>query len=277
MQDGSTENSDNGSAYRYQRFTTGLLLDDLRFGKEALAPGGRLPESDVVTTEGERFKITDFIKEKPLLLVFGSMTCPMTQSSKPTLKRLYSDYGDKVAFVMLNVREAHPGETWPQPETPEEKLEHARALKASDAMPWTVAADDIDGSLHRALDTKPNAAYLIDRDGTVVFRSLWARDEGALRRALDAISQGERPPKPQSRAMLLPVSRAVGSVDGVIRGAGSGAQRDMWRAFPPMAMAALFSRVFWPLSPDWRGLAAVSTLTAAPLAVVVVLLIYLLA
>jgi hypothetical protein len=42
--------------------------------------------------------------------------------------RLSAEFGDRVAFLTLYVREAQPGERYPQPQTFEEKLAHARAL-----------------------------------------------------------------------------------------------------------------------------------------------------
>ena len=99
--------------------------------------------------------------------MFGSVTCPMTASAMPLLLQLHTEFGSDVAFIMLNVREAHPGEHFRQPRTIEEKLEHARALKQFYDIPWTVAADNINGDLHRALDPKPNSAFLVNSDGSL--------------------------------------------------------------------------------------------------------------
>jgi non-canonical (house-cleaning) NTP pyrophosphatase len=52
----------------------------------------------------------------------------MTASAMPALNELYQKFGKRVEFVIVNVREAHPGEFHPQPETAEEKQDHARAL-----------------------------------------------------------------------------------------------------------------------------------------------------
>ncbi len=130
-------------------------------------------------------------------------------------------------------------------------------------IPWPVAVDDIDGTLHRALDGKPNAAFLADREGKVVFRAHWARDEGALRRALESVSRGESPAKRESRAMLLPVARAMGHVHRVMRIAGPQAQRDLLLAGTAMALAGMVATALRPLSPDWRGIAASAVLGLA--------------
>ncbi len=181
--------------YRYQHFTTKLLIHDGSFHKDAKRPGEKLPEFDLPTTDGERIATEDF-GDRPLLLVTGSMTCPMTASAMPALKRLYAQCGDDVDFVMLNVREAHPGENYPQPDTMEEKMDHARTLKDLYQVPWTVAVDDLDGTLNLAMDGKPNSAYLMDRDGKIVFRSVWARDlRGNIRRPLESAAHEEQPAK----------------------------------------------------------------------------------
>lgn len=89
----------------------------------------------------------------------------MTASSRDGLQVLHERFGDRVRFVLVQVREAHPGERTPQPTSLEEKHAHALRLKELLAAPFEVAVDDIEGSFHRSLDPKPNAAYLIGADG----------------------------------------------------------------------------------------------------------------
>ncbi|WP_219420075.1 hypothetical protein [Pseudonocardia nigra] len=44
-------------------------------------------------------------------------------------------------------------------------MANAMAYARREEISWPVAVDDIDGELHRALDPKPHAAYLVDPDG----------------------------------------------------------------------------------------------------------------
>ncbi len=252
--------------YRYEHFTTKRLLQYIRFGKSAPRQGEALPEFDMATTDGRRVDRTDFAGDRPLLLILGSITCPMTASAMPALKRLYAQFSEQIAFMMVNVREAHPGENFPQPRTFEEKLEHARALRDTYETPWPVAVDNVDGTLHQALGGKPNAAFLADREGNVVFRAHWARDEGGLRRALESVSRGETPAKRESRAMLLPVARAMGHVHRVMGIAGPQARRDLLLAGTAMALAGMVAAALRPLSPDWRGVTASAVLGLATVA-----------
>ena len=258
--------------YRYDHFTTKLLIHDGSFHKGAKRPGETLPEFDLPTTDGDRIT-TDEFGDRPLFLVTGSITCPMTASAMPSVKRLYAQCGDEVDFVMLNVREAHPGENYPQPDTMDDKMDHARTLKEFYQLPWTVAVDDLDGTLNLAMDGKPNSAYLMDRDGKIVFRSVWARDlRGSIRRPLESAAHREPPAKDESRALLRPVVLASGVIDEVMQRAGPTAVRDHWRSNFPLQLTAKVASLFRPLSPDWRGISAVATLVTATLVGIVAVL-----
>jgi len=250
-------------AYRYKRFTTKLLFDDLRFRRGAARPGDSMPVFELVTTDEVRLTNPDVFTDKPVLFIFGSMTCPMTASAAPSVQALYEEFGHRIRFIMLYVREAHPGEYITQAETLEEKLQHARTLKQFYNIEWTVAADNVDGDLHRTLDPKPNSAFLADSNGHILFRSLWAADRDALRQALDAAAAGNKPETTESTALLVPVARAMGKVDEVMNRGGPQAARDLWRAGFPMALAGRVATFFHRLEPDQRGIAAVLTLAIA--------------
>jgi hypothetical protein len=117
-----------------------------------------------------------------------------------------------------------------------------------------VAVDDVEGSLHRALDAKPNAAYIMDRDGRAAFRTLWSNDEAILRDGLEAIikgrSAGERQPH------LIPMTKGMGSMYEVLGLAGQQARRDVQREAPPMYLMARVASLFRPLPPLGRGIAS---------------------
>ncbi len=258
--------------YLYEHVTPKVLAEDMRFRDGALRPGDRLPEFDLPTADGGRFSTGDVIGRRPVLLVTGSFTCPMTASSNPLLKRLHAEFGDRVEFVMLHVREAHPGERYEQVGVLDAKLEHARAMEARDGLPWTIAVDDPSGSVHRAFfDGKPNAAFLADRSGEIVFRSLWAGDERGLRQALESVAQGERPRERESTRRMVPMAMGVGMMREMTRRAGPRAERDIWRAAQPMAALAWVADLYRPLPPHWRAFAAMATITLAAASAVALL------
>jgi Iodothyronine deiodinase len=203
-----------------------------------------MPDFDLPTTDGGRIRKSDFVGRKPLLLAFGSVTCPMTVDADPKLKHLYDEFGGRVEFVLLYVREAHPGDRYPQPQSVEQKLAHARELEQRDRLPFPVAVDSIDGELHERLDPKPNAVYIMDMNGNVAFRSLWANDrEGVLRKALEEITRGESPRRQRSGRMI-PMMRGVAHMDEMLEASGPTARRDVRRGAPPVYAMARMVRLF---------------------------------
>ena len=161
----------------------------------------------------------------------------MTASAGPALEELYAQLGDRVTFATPYVREAHPGGRHPQPRELETKQGFAR----------------------------DHSAYLVARDGTVVYRQLWANDVDALRRALEALLGGAATPLGQSEAKLVPMLRGVGAMEETLEQAGPEALDDLRREAPPVWAMASLAGLFRPLPPLGRSLAAVG-ISAAILA-----------
>lgn len=210
----------------------------------------------------------DLLNGKPTLMIMGSVSCPMTAASMPAVKKLHSRYELGVNFVMVNVREAHPGENVPQPKQLAEKLQHTRTLQTQLLIPFPVVSDDLDGSLHRALGALPNAAFLLDRDRTVLFRALWVGDEASVRRALEAIIRGHSPPEAESQRKVIPLAQGLGEMREMLERSGERAVADVWKAAPPLAVIAWTAGLFRPLPPTGRTVAALAALVGLPLALV---------
>ena len=107
--------------------------------------------------------------------------------------------------MLVNVREAHPGAATPQPADADQKRAHAERLRDLHKIPYEVAVDDIDDELHRALRPKPNSAYLLGTDGTILFRAHWANETKAIAEALDAVTAGRPLRRMVSRGMIRPM------------------------------------------------------------------------
>ena len=235
---GSTENIwGSGQGYRFERFQRVAMLSGMRFSKSAPKAGNQIPDFKLETLDSGTFLYDDIKESGPASLVFGSLTCPMTDSLALGINELYKKYGDRVRFVLVAVREAHPGSAAPQLQTYEEKFEHAKAMRDLHGHKFEVAVDDINGTLHRALSTKPNSAYIIDKDGKIVFRAQWASETGALAKALGEVADGKSPRRSQSNGTMGAMIRMFRYLPPVLDRAGSGAWRDMWRAMPPVAMS----------------------------------------
>ena len=104
-----TRDAGAGEKYRFDRLTTGLVIHDMYYARSDPGPGDRVPDFDMATTAGGRFRREDLAESTATLLVFGSYTCPVTESSAAGLRSLHEEFGDRMQFVMVDVREAHPG------------------------------------------------------------------------------------------------------------------------------------------------------------------------
>ena len=243
------------SEYRYDHFTRRQLEDDRAF-HAGTEPGWSMPDFDLPTVSGGRVRKGDFLGRRPVLFTTASLTDPMAASAALPLRRLHREFGEDVAFITVYVREAHPGERIPQPATMEWKMRHARMLRERDAIAWTVAVDDLDGSFHRALGGNSNAAYLMDPNGNVAFRTLWSNDERVLRGALEAIAHGPPGHPFERERLVVPMARGLARADDVVRTAGRSAVDDFRRAAPLVFAAAEAAWVWRTLTPLGRAVVA---------------------
>lgn len=246
--------------YRFDDLRTRDVLADMRYRTTDPGPGDRVPTVDLPTLDGGRLR-TDDLGDRPVLLVVGSQTCPVTRSALPPLADLHARYGDRVRFVLVQTREAHPGQHIGQPRTAAEKAAHAAAMRDDLRVPYEVAVDDLDGTLHRALGTKPNSAHVLRPDGTITARVHWANDTATVRAALDDVLAGAAPRTRRGRT-VLPLLAAVGHLPDVVHRAGSKAGRDVWRAAAPLALLGAVSSRLGALPRDHRGPVAAAALAA---------------
>jgi hypothetical protein len=234
-----------GRRYRFDRPTLGTVLADLRIPADHPGPGDKIPSFDLPTTDGRRFSSADLAaRGRPLVLVFGSLTCPITESAGPGLVALHRRYGDDVDFVAVNVREAHPGANLPQPQLAESKMRHAIALGSHHGFEFPVAVDDLDGTVHRAFGPRPSSAYVIDASGTILFRAHWSNSLAALEEAVRAVHSGEIPRRRTTTQTVRAIGRMAARGDRALRVAGRGAMRDFWLVAPPVAAYLTLSRAF---------------------------------
>ena len=78
-----------------------------------------------------------------------------------------------VRFLVLYIREAHPGSNVPSVTSIKEKLNHAGRLPGEENERRTIIVDTLDGNAHKLYGLFPNAVYVINPQGTVIFRSDW--------------------------------------------------------------------------------------------------------
>ena len=99
--------------------------------------------------DGKPIKLSDF-KGKRIILETGSVTCPMFGDNIEGMNRVAEQFTDEnTVFLMLYVREAHPGGKMPAHQSQGDKISAASST-AELAHPNRIfLVDDIEGSIHR--------------------------------------------------------------------------------------------------------------------------------
>jgi hypothetical protein len=106
-------------------------------------------------------------------LATGSSTCSMYTKNIKIYRDIVEKFSD-VNFVMVYVREAHPGERMGPHQTMDDKFKSAELVAPRYKEFRRVLVDSLDGDFHRAYGAMPNVVYIIRPDGTIHYRCNWA-------------------------------------------------------------------------------------------------------
>ncbi len=243
----------SGNSYLFDHFSIKIMMRDLRFSRSAYRPEQTIPNIKVITDKGETTTLYEMAKTKPLLLVTGSITCPMTISSLPVLNGLQANMADKINIALVYVREAHPGEHYPQPCNIDEKRRHAQDFKENYLIDFPVIIDEIDGSLHKILDVKPNSAHIIDAAGNILFQSLWAGDTKSIQDAVEQLANHLAVKRKLSESMLLPFFRGAGFMHDTLNLAGKRSYKELLYGAPPVWILSRLASLFTFMPRQKRG------------------------
>ena len=118
------------------------------------------------------------------------------------LHELWESWRERVEFVVVYIREAHPEEGWVvspnraedirinDPTTTDDRVEVAATCAINLKIRMPVLVDEIDDRIANAYGALPDRLYLIDQQGRIAFqgeRGPWGFDPTALRAAIEAL------------------------------------------------------------------------------------------
>ncbi len=197
-------------------------------------PGRKAPDFAVARADGGSERLLDFDGDF-LVLEMGSLTCPLFQGRRPRMERMDA-HDANVAFKVLYVREAHPGDLIGAHATQEDKATCALRLVEEERETRTVLVDTLDGQVHEAYGGYPNSVFIINRNGCVVYASDWNNPE-VTARALALLKQG----KPADvKSWFRPVPPSVSR--RVLGQGGRGSMSDFLRGLPRLIWMNLIRR-----------------------------------
>jgi len=99
------------------------------------------------------------------------------------MEQLAKDYGDRVHFLFVYTREAHPGELIPHHTSFEQKVSQAQMLRDR-GMNRQMVIDNLNGDIHRLYIGLSNMSWIIDHTGRVAYKASWT-DSADIRTALE--------------------------------------------------------------------------------------------
>ena len=187
---------------REKKLATSLEPKQARAGQ---GPGTGDPAPDFTATRmGSEGKVTlaQLRQAGPVLLIFGSYTCPNFRGAADTLNKLYPQYKDRLPFYLVYIREAHSTTDWASTRNQREgvvlqpaanmseRQDHATMCVRKLHIEFPALLDSMSGAAEKAYAAWPSKAYLIDKRGKILFSTaLGEQDfrpgglEEALRRA----------------------------------------------------------------------------------------------
>jgi hypothetical protein len=141
------------------------------------SPVGTLaPDFELETTDGVPIRLSDK-RGHIAVFMFVAMTCPPARTQVDLWTTLNQKYDpQQVDMFFVYSRERHAGERgYPEFEnttTTEERMNYARMMSEITDVP--IAVDPVDERTLKDYGIVPNAAFVVDRDGYIVFKSQWA-------------------------------------------------------------------------------------------------------
>ena len=101
---------------------------------------------------------------------------------------IYKKYRERgVKFFYVYTREPHPGMyEHQQTHSMEERKKYAEEVKKELCFDLPFLFDDMEGAIQKAYGNRPNPAYIISKEGTILLKQAWA-DPQALEQKLEEL------------------------------------------------------------------------------------------
>ena len=169
----------------YKALSPGVQMDNLATGEtvaadvpegtEAAADDNLAPDFTVYDLEGNAHSLSDF-RGQPVIVNFWASWCGPCKSEMPDFQEKYEEYGEKIAFLMVNLTDGS-----------QETVETASAYIDGQGYTFPVYFDtDYSGAIAYAVSAVP-ATYFIDENGSLIAYGKGSLSQEQLQRGIDML------------------------------------------------------------------------------------------
>lgn len=196
--------------------------------------GEEIHNFSFLTLDGES-KFLSYYIDKPIVLETGSLSCGMFAGQSKGMNQLALTNKD-FHFLLLYVREAHPGKLVNAHNNFEQKCNLANRLKTEDKIEnRIIIIDDLNGTAHKMLGALPNMVFIINTNKQIIFKDDW-NNVKTLQNAIQEF-RTTKTPQQQKWTMLplpnLPIEYKI------FKRAGWNAGLDFVKALPRLLFSHL--------------------------------------
>jgi hypothetical protein len=162
----------------------GLFRQEIGSLQPGPALGASATDFTLKTVDGSKeLTLSKLIGPRPVVLIFGNVTCGPFRSHGGNIEKLLRRYGDRATFAMVYVREAHPTDGWAMESndrvgvTLEQPRDYAGRVKSAELctsrlkLGIPVLVDTIDDAVGARYSGMPGRFYLIDGNGKIAYKS----------------------------------------------------------------------------------------------------------
>ncbi|MCL4743109.1 MAG: redoxin domain-containing protein [Phycisphaerales bacterium] len=209
-------------AYISEADLSGRMMGAMQGGQGRQgAPGGQqprpvrvgspAPDTELKSLEGESVSLAS-LRGKPTVVEFGSYTCPRFREKVADFAKVREEFGDRVNWVIVYTREAHPSDAKPlavntragvavaQHASAQDRAKAAAVAKEKLTLGGVVLLDDAENKASEAWGGFPNRAFVIDADGVVASRQVWSdpKETAGILKVLLGLAPPEERPAPRA-------------------------------------------------------------------------------
>ena len=196
--------------------------------------GQKIVDIEVYDLDGNVKPFLSFIN-KPTILETGSITCGMFAHQSKQMNKLAKKHQD-FTFLLLYVREVHPGELIGPHDSLDVKCQLAKKLvTAENIQNRLILIDNLNGDLHQLLGALPNMVFLINEQGEICYKNDWNNSKH-LKKVIHWYTQSKK--ATEQKWTMLPIPNLKAEYR-VFKRAGWNAGLDFIKALPKLIYSHL--------------------------------------